>query len=221
VLDDVRQRLRDDVIGGRLDRLGQALSQAHVERDRHGRAGREHLQRGHEAPLGEDCRMDALRQLAELRQRLGQLLRSDLEQLRRLLGAGADLLEGHPQADRKSHEPLLGAVVQIALEPAPFGVACLDDAKPRRRELLARLRARHREGHERREAGEPAFRLRRQRLVRAQRGDEHTPGHPGDLDRHRDRRAEADLAHAARDLARELRVVDHHRSASSQHLGRG
>ena len=36
-----------------------------------------------------------------------------------------------PQADRDAHELLLGAVVQVALDPASRGVGRLDDARAR------------------------------------------------------------------------------------------
>ncbi len=71
VLDDVRQRLGDDVVGGRLDRLGQPLGQLEVELDGERRAGGEHLERRAQAALGEHGRVDALRQLAQLGERLG------------------------------------------------------------------------------------------------------------------------------------------------------
>ena len=41
-----------------------------------------------------------------------------------------------PQVQRERDEPLLGAVVEVALEPAPLVVAGLDDARARGAQLL-------------------------------------------------------------------------------------
>ena len=41
-----------------------------------------------------------------------------------------------PQLERERHEPLLGAVVQVALQSPALGVAGLDDARARARELV-------------------------------------------------------------------------------------
>ena len=55
----------------------------------------------------------------------------------------ADLGAQQPQREREHHQPLLGAVVEVALEPPALGVARLDGARARRAQLLeprARLR---------------------------------------------------------------------------------
>ena len=62
------------------------------------------------------------------------------------LGVLVDQPVGDPEPDRERDEPLLRAVVEVALEPPPLGVAGGDDARPRRRELLARLGVRERLG---------------------------------------------------------------------------
>src|SRR5919197_56652 len=72
VLSHVRERLRDDVEGGGLDRRRQPLAvERRVHLDRDGRAADQGLESGLEAAVGEDRRVDAAGELAELRQRLG------------------------------------------------------------------------------------------------------------------------------------------------------
>ena len=47
------------------------------------------------------------------------------------LGVGRlDLAPGHLEGEREGHEPLLGAVVEVALDPPPLGVARDDDPGP-------------------------------------------------------------------------------------------
>ena len=65
VLDDVRERLRDDVVRGRLDRRPEPLLR-HLDLDRERRARDERLDRGREAAVGEHGRVDAARELAQL-----------------------------------------------------------------------------------------------------------------------------------------------------------
>ena len=83
--------------------FGQCLGHHIVERGRHGRgrvageigreldrhglgAGAERFQRHPQALVGEDGGMDAAGQLAQLRERLGQLAAGIIQQLRGLLG---------------------------------------------------------------------------------------------------------------------------------------
>ena len=73
VLGGVGQRLGDDVVGGDLDLLGQPLLDAHVELDRDRRAAGERLERRAQPALGEDRRVDAAGDLAQLVQRAGRL----------------------------------------------------------------------------------------------------------------------------------------------------
>ena len=95
--------------------------------------------------------------------------------------AVAELGAQQPQREREHHQPLLGAVVQVALEPAALGVAGLDGARARGAQLLE-LRAR----------------LRLQPLV-----VERQPGGRADLlERARDRRADRRGARARRPAGR-------------------
>ena len=79
--------------------------------------------------------MQAADQVAKLGERgLGLLvgLRDDLVGLRRV-GRGR---AGHTQPYRQRDQPLLGAVVQVALQAAPFGVGGVDRACPGMGQLL-------------------------------------------------------------------------------------
>ena len=72
--------------------------------------------------------MDATRELAELSERLVELgVRFFHESFRRG-GVLSETRLDETQLDGQGDESLLGAVVQIALEPSAFGVACLDDS---------------------------------------------------------------------------------------------
>ena len=88
VLGDVRERLRDHVVRGRLGLGREALARG-VDLHRDGRPRRSVSSAGREAAVGEDCRMDAAGELAQLRERLGQLLARAGEQLR-CAAAGSD-----------------------------------------------------------------------------------------------------------------------------------
>ena len=73
--------------------------------------------------------MQAADQVAELGEGgLGLLvgLGDDLVRLRRVGVFGA----GHAQPHREGDQPLLGAVVQVPLQPAPLGVGGVDHAGP-------------------------------------------------------------------------------------------
>jgi hypothetical protein len=66
VLGAVRQRLRDDVVGRRLDGFRKATIGATIEVDAEGRARDELLERRPQAVLGEPGRMDPEGDLAEV-----------------------------------------------------------------------------------------------------------------------------------------------------------
>ena len=71
--------------------------------------------------------MQTRRELAQLLQRRGQLLLRRVEQPR-LVGVGREVHGEEAELDREGDELLLGAVVQVALEPPALGVAGADDA---------------------------------------------------------------------------------------------
>ena len=74
VLGDVGDRLGDEVVGRGLDGLGQAFVGHVVDLDRQRRAVRERREGGGQAAVGEDRGMDAAGQLAQLLERVLELL---------------------------------------------------------------------------------------------------------------------------------------------------
>ena len=78
VLDHVGERLRDHVVRGGLDGLRQ-LDRGRVDLDGDRQSGGERLERRGEAPVGEDGRMDAAGELAQLVESGGELLACGLE----------------------------------------------------------------------------------------------------------------------------------------------
>nr|WP_263657342.1 hypothetical protein [Nonomuraea gerenzanensis] len=72
--------------------------------------------------LGELQRVDAVRQVAQLGLRLAQVGRELREHGRRLRGVGVHQPLGDPRLHGRRDEPLLGAVVQVALDPAALAV---------------------------------------------------------------------------------------------------
>ena len=86
-------------------------------------------------------------------------------------------LRGHPclrraQLQPERDEPLLGAVVQIALDPPPRLIGGGDDPRPRGHQLGAGLGVRDGRGDELREARETRFGVPGERLVALLRVDE-------------------------------------------------
>src|SRR5204862_6904904 len=96
---------------------------------------RERLQRRDEPALGEERGMETARELADLLQPGRQLVDRRLEQVPVLYGPVA-----HPaEAEQDRRQPLLCAVVEVALDPPPLGVGDLHEPRPRRLQLLLRL----------------------------------------------------------------------------------
>ena len=133
VAGDVGERLGDDEVGGRLDRRRQPLARRLEDLDRDRRAVGEAAERRRQPAVGEHGGVDAAGQLAQLGGRLVELLHRLVEQLGGRRRVGVELVAGQAQVHGQRHQPLLGAVVEVALDPAPLGVAGLDDAAPARR----------------------------------------------------------------------------------------
>ncbi len=107
-------------------------------------------------------------------------------------------MDPHPQR----HQPLLRAVVEVALDPAPRLVGAGDDAGPRRHQLRLRLGVGDRRRHQLGEVGQPLFGVGREPLAfRGHRdrapeaasdddgaGDGRSDAEPGDGFGHRTRR---------------------------------
>ena len=116
--------------------------------------------------------MDAARELAQLLQRVRQLLARARE-----VGVVRMPARRQPQHQRERDEPLLRAVVQVALQPPALGVARGDDARARRGELRARLGVGQRLGGELGEVRDPLLGAGRRRL-RVDAGDDHRAPQP-------------------------------------------
>ena len=133
------------------------------------------VQRRAEAAFGEHRRVDATGQLAKLVEALRELV---LRRGQGLAGGRWILLERHAdqgQVEREGDQPLLRAVVQVALEPPALDVPRLDDARARGGELLAGIGVRERLCHQLREVAQPLLEAVRQRLVGPGRRSQRTP----------------------------------------------
>jgi hypothetical protein len=120
VLGDVRQRLGHNVVGGRLD-LGRQLS-GELERERDRQRGQRHqlLDGAGQPPFGQHRWVHALRQAAKLFEHgQGGVLRLP-DQRQRPVRAGAQRRLGQAERHGDRQQPLLHAVVQVALQPPPF-----------------------------------------------------------------------------------------------------
>ena len=110
--------------------------------------------------------MDAAGQLAQLGESLGEILLGGGQRLPRGRRVALELRADHAQAERDRDEPLLSAVVQVALEPPALGVADLDDARPRGGELLVGVGVGQRLRDEIGEVAQPLLETRGQRVGR-------------------------------------------------------
>ena len=160
---------------------GQPERRHAVDRGGDRRARRERLERRAEAALGQQRRVDAARELAQLLDGQRRLLACLGDQRRGRLRVRREPRLGHAERERQRHEPLLGAVVQVALDPAALGVAGGDDAGARVAQAVDPLvqlhgaRAEHHAGEQRPEPGEPVAQMQH---------EEHR-GHAGDEQRQR------------------------------------
>ena len=118
-------------------RLAAASARCHrLHVDGHGRLASLRDERGFQALVGKQRRVDAAREIAQVLE--GRLrFRFDLFEHRRgfrrvALGERA----GEPGLHGERHELLLGAVVDVALEPASLAVLCGDEALLRRLQLV-------------------------------------------------------------------------------------
>ena len=119
--------------------------------------------------------MDAARELAQLLEALGELLAGLVQDLRGGRRVVRDARPREAHLERDGDEPLLGAVVEVALEAPAGGVAGLDDARARGGQLVARVGARERERDELGEALEALLGVRGERLLALGRGDQQAP----------------------------------------------
>ena len=134
VAGDVGQRLGGDEVGGRLDLRRGPLVELDVDLDRQRHAVGEPLHGRPEPAVGEDRGVDAARELAQLGERDGELV-GELLDHRHEVGVLHPRAQ-QPQVERERDELLLGAVVQVALQPPARGVGGLHDAGARDPQVL-------------------------------------------------------------------------------------
>ena len=129
MFDDVRERFRDDEVGGELDRIGQTSSSRAVHRHRQRCSSRERFHGCLETLVPEQRRVDSPCQLAELDERILDVVLCAGEDIR-CGRIGASRFEA--ERDGKGHEALLRSVVEVSFDPAPLGVGSGDDPAARR-----------------------------------------------------------------------------------------
>ena len=124
VLGRIGQRFSDEVIGADLYRLRQPPSRRYLQVDGDRVAAGECPESGMEAALGQDRGVDAARGLAQFLQRACGLADGAVE-----LGSerGRRCSLCCAQAQGEGDQPLLGAVVQVALDPPTRLVGGGDD----------------------------------------------------------------------------------------------
>ena len=130
MLADVRKALGDDVERGNFYLLGQATLEG--DRQAHGdrRAGDDRLQSDLQTVPAQHGGMQATRDGAKLVERDGDLVSCLIETRARVLIA-SDLLLEQAELERERDQPLLGAVVQVALQSLPLPLSRLDHASAR------------------------------------------------------------------------------------------
>ena len=137
--------------------------------------------------------MESPRQLAQLRKRSLQIRNAALDRRRRRrLRARAS----EPQRQRQAHEALLGAVVEVALDPAASLIGGRDDARARLLELDPGVDVGDRLRDKLGERAEASLRVLGERLRRGARCDR-APQMAVNEDRRGDPGAHAELAAAA------------------------
>jgi hypothetical protein len=135
VLADVREAFGDHEVRRRFDGAGQPLVGSGRHLYRHRRARGEVLERRRQPAVGEDRGMDAARQVAQLLQREVGLLPRAADQLHGGRVAVRGALLGHAQVQGERHEPLLSAVVEVALDAPALVVRRGDDPRARALQL--------------------------------------------------------------------------------------
>jgi hypothetical protein len=150
-------------------------------------------QRRREAALGQDRRVQPARDLAQLLDHAGQAGRRARELLAQLEQVRRRGRLGGPELQPERHEPLLRAVVQVALDAVALGIGGSRDPRPRRRELGAAVSIGDRRRHQLGELGDARLAVGRQRLAVGGAGDHDAPGAILDDDRRPDRRPNASV----------------------------
>jgi hypothetical protein len=119
-----------------LESVGKHDAQVHRERGSLDERG----QRRFEAPFGEDGGMNTAGQVAQLAKAAFELLSRSGEYRPGRLRVTVEQSVQQAQLERRGHEPLLRAVVEIALDLAACLVGGLNEPCARRRQLVPRFR---------------------------------------------------------------------------------
>ena len=137
MLRDVRERLGDHEVRRALDCRRQAFAGRQLAPDarRHGTHPGDRAQGRHQAAVDQDRRRDPTHEVAQLREGLPCLLLALEDELPCGYRIGVDPLAGEPEIEREHHEALLGAIVEVALDPVQLARLDVDD---RRATLLER-----------------------------------------------------------------------------------
>ena len=134
----VGQGLRDGEVGAGLDVAGQSTIQVDPRFDRHIRPATERRHRGRQALILQEGRMDPARELAQITDRRLDFVRRDGEGLAELTRDRGVIrrLTGLLQRDGHTDQPLLRAVVEVALDPATLLLRGQDQARSGCTDLL-------------------------------------------------------------------------------------
>ena len=162
VLGHVLQALLAAEVDRRLDRLGVASAPRVLDADGHRRLARDDRERRADAEGGQELGIDAVRDRPQLVDGFVDLDAEALEHPRRL--RRIELLGRDREVDAQRHEALLGAVVQVALDAPPLGVAGLEDPLARGAQLALEVTVLDRQERGRRRCAHQLGILR-QRLV--------------------------------------------------------
>ena len=161
VLRGVRQRLRDEVIGGNLDRSSHTSFESYIEHHRDRRTSRKRPQRRREAAAGQGGRVKPGSDRAQFFEHPIQVdlkaskLRVETSSLRSLR------LGKHPSLKSEHDDPLLRPIVEVALNTPTRLVGGSHDAHARGFQLRPRLHVRERACDQSSEVRQTRLRLRR------------------------------------------------------------
>ena len=194
----VRQCLRDDVVRGHLDRLRRAFVDARAELDRNGTAaGKRSHARQPDRPRSGSRDGFRVRTRAARRARRSCPQRHCSTPPPARPDSGGTRGLGGAQLQSERDEPLLCAVVQVALDPVSRLVGGGDDARAGRRQLGLRLGIRDRSRDKLGELGQTLLRAGRRRVLARRRDEHEAPQTAPDGDRGADGGADAELLRPA------------------------
>ena len=121
MLGDVGQGLGHYEVRRCLHRLGRPPIEFHIHLHWDGTAVGQGGDRRAESAVAQECRVDAPSEISDVGQSAFCFSVGLLEELPGGRGIGRNLLPGHTELHGQGDESLLGAVVQVAFDPAAFG----------------------------------------------------------------------------------------------------